>query len=811
MSLTADDYSFGTLLQAFRKRQRLTQQALAEALGLHRRSLVRWEQGDYLPDSKKMVLELARYLKLNDQEARQLLEASLTALAPYWSVPLPRNPFFTGREEILEVLHAQLGTDRTVALTQSSALHGLGGIGKTQIALEYAYRHALEYSAVFWIGAETDENIIASWLHIAETLQLPEREDKDQQRVVAAVQRWLSTHGQWLLIWDNVEDLALLGRFLPTMRSGAMLITTRRQALGTLARGLDLLPMAQEEGILFLLRRMKVLEPEATGAQMQQFAEHMPVQYAAAADLMAELGGLPLALDQAGAYIEETRCGLSAYLDLFRARRDVLLQRRGEEIHDHPASVSTTFTLAITAVTERHPAVKDLLQACALLQPDAIPEELFRQGGLHLGAELAAVTGSDLAWNQLMASACGYSLLARQPEQQTLSLHRLVQAVVLATMQESERVAYLGRNIQALESVFPTVGHQTGTVLWKPCERLLPHALLYVQYADGTAEPLACASLMYKVARYLRLRGQYVEAGVLLQRALHLRKQTLGEAHPDVAAALHYLAECYREQGNYEQAEPLFHQALHILEQALGSDHPEIVTPLGNLAILFAMQGKYEQATSFLLRTLRINEQVWGSDHPQVATPLINLAAICVEQGDDAQAVSLNQRALHILTQGLGADHPQVAIPLTNLASIYTKQGKYEQAALLLQQALSIRERVLGASHPLAAASLSTLASLYVQQGNDEQAEHLYQRALTIREQQLGSHHPDTGTILHDLALFRQYRGRHDEAITLARRAFTIRSQALGERHPHTIATQTLYTQLIQQDAQIEQAQAAKQ
>src|SRR5947209_10483534 len=196
MTMTGNDYSFGALLQTFRKRQRLTQQALAEALGLHRRTLVRWEQGDYLPDSKTMVLELARHLKLNDQEARQLLEASLTALVPYWSVPFPRNPFFTGREESLEALHTQLGIEQAVALTQSSALHGLGGVGKTQIALEYAYRHALEYSAIFWIGAETDENIVASWLRIAEVLQLPEREDKDQQQVVTAVQRWLATHGQ---------------------------------------------------------------------------------------------------------------------------------------------------------------------------------------------------------------------------------------------------------------------------------------------------------------------------------------------------------------------------------------------------------------------------------------------------------------------------------------------------------------------------------------------------------------------------------------------------------------------------------------
>src|SRR5579885_3365072 len=283
--------SFGALLQALRKQRNLTQQVVADALGIHRRTLGRWERGDYLPESKTMVLELARCLKLDEQEARQLLEASLTACSPYWSVPLPRNPYFTGREEILETLHRQLGVGQAVALTQSLALHGLGGVGKTQIALEYAYRHALEYSAVFWIGAETEEQIIASLLRVAETLQLPERAEKDQHLMLTAVQRWLSTHSQWLLIWDNLEDLRVLDRFLPSVRSGAILITTRCQTLGTLARGIDLMPMGQEEGMLFVLRRAKVLFSETTSEQMRHLAERLPVESEAVAVVVTILAG----------------------------------------------------------------------------------------------------------------------------------------------------------------------------------------------------------------------------------------------------------------------------------------------------------------------------------------------------------------------------------------------------------------------------------------------------------------------------------------------------------------------------------------
>ncbi|MBV9258749.1 MAG: helix-turn-helix domain-containing protein, partial [Ktedonobacteraceae bacterium] len=326
---THDLYPFGELLKEFRTRRHLTQHQLATDLGLHRNAISRWEQGDVLPASKAIVLELARYLSLTDQEARQLLEASLTALVPPWNVPHPRNPFFTGRQEILDQLHTLLRTDQAITFTRSQALHGLGGIGKTQVALEYAYRHALEYAAVFWIGAENSETILSSFVAIAEVLKLPEREAPDQQQTVAAVQYWLQTHSRWLLIWDNLEELELLQRFLPSRRQGTILITTRRQALGIVAADVKLEPLTPEEGVTLLLQRARMLRPGATSEEVDQLAARIPTEYAAAQEVVAVLSGLPLAVDQAGAYLEETGCGLSNYLDRYEQQRAALLARRG--------------------------------------------------------------------------------------------------------------------------------------------------------------------------------------------------------------------------------------------------------------------------------------------------------------------------------------------------------------------------------------------------------------------------------------------------------------------------------------------------
>ena len=838
--------SFGELLKIFRKRQRLTQRQLAQQLGVHMNTISSWEVGTYLPAMRGLVLELARLLALNESEKRQLLEASLIALSPYWLVPLKRNPLFTGREKILEALHARLGINQIVALTQSSALHGLGGVGKTQIALEYAYRYALEYSATFWIRAEAAESIISDFLSIAESLQLPERNNEDHRRAVVAVQHWLSMHGQWLLIWDNVEDLALLDRFLPSTRQGAILITTRCQTLGTLACGLDLFPMEQKEGMLFLLRRAKMLEAEATCEDMRHLAESRPGEYAVASELVEIMGGLPLALDQAGAYLEAVQCGLPAYLELFRTRRAELLKSRGEGARDHPASVSTTFTLALAATTQRHPAVGDLLRICAFLQPDAIPEEFFRRGAEHLGSQLQLSCRDPLEWDRMVSVACSSSLLSRQPEERSLSMHRLVQAVLLDEMSEAEQKQWNRRVMMALDAVFPDIRPATAYIDWRQGERLLPHALLCLHRAASQEESLPFASLAYKAAQYLRERGRYGEAEPLLQRALQIRIQTRGQEHPDVAScldelailsfrqgkyeqaeplhrrALHIwektlgsedlqvarplygLARLHLRQGKYEQAEPFYRRALHIWEKNLGPEHPEVAKSLDGLAILYSHQGKYEQAEPLYRRALHIWEKSLGPQHPLVAYALLGLADLSYEQGKDEQAESFYRQALHIQEQTLGPEHPDLTYALGGLADIFSRQGKYEQAETCYRQALSLWEQTSGPEHPEIAYVLNGLANLSLKQGKYEEAERLYEYALRLREQLLGRNHPETGHTLHDLAILRQRQGKVSEAISLAERALSIRSRSLGDTHPHTIATRTLSVQLAQEQARLE-------
>ena len=845
-ALTEGDlHSFGALLKAFRTRRRLTQQQLAEAVGVHRSAIVRWEQGDFLPQSKALVLEVIKHVHLDEQESRHLLEASLTALSPYWHVPLPRNPFFTGREEVLETLHAQLGVEQAVALTHSSALHGLGGIGKTQIALEYAYRHALEYSAVFWISAESVEHLLASFMTIAELLQLPERQEADQQRFVKAVQRWLATHSGWLLIWDNLEDLDLLHRFLPPSRQGASLLTTRCQALGTLAQGMELPPLEQSEAMLFLLRRAKLLRLEESLEQVCQFAQRLPAEYTAAEELLRIMDRLPLALDQAGAYIEESGCGFLGYLRRYEQRQPLLLDRRGVLGGDHPLSVATTFRLASERV-EQEPSAADLLRVCAFLHAEAIPEELFLEGAAHLGQTLAQLAIDPCQLDQAIAALRSLSLVQRQPETRTLCLHRLVQAVVRDRMSEDEHMVWMKRVGAALAAIFPRVSHQ----VWSQCERLLPHVLIMAMALPDQAGTSELAQVFRKAADYLRdraqyeqaeplylralrilesaqgpecselahalnnlailyfVRGQYEQAEPLYLRALHLQEQLLGTEHPEVARPLINLALICKAQGKYEQAEPLYLRALHIREKALGPVHPDLARSLYNLASLYSEQGRYEQAEPLYLRALRLQEQAFGPEHPDLVYPLHGLALLYGEQGRYEQAEPLYLRAQRLREQALGMEHPLVAHLLHDLATLYLRQGRYEQAEPLYLRALYILESALGPEHHEVAASLNGLASLYREQNKYGEAEALFQRALSMREQHLGQFHPDTAQTLHDLALLWRKQGRLAEALPLAEHALTIHSQALGDAHNKTAATRKLYAQLLQESACVQEVAA---
>ncbi|HLX58577.1 MAG TPA: tetratricopeptide repeat protein [Ktedonobacteraceae bacterium] len=592
-----------------------------------------------------------------------------------WTVPYHRNPFFTGREDLLKKLHDHFTQAKTTALTQPPAITGLGGIGKTQTAIEYAYRHKDEYKYVLWVNAAARETLIHDFIEIARLLGLPEKDEQDQNKAVAAVKQWFTGHNRWLLIMDNADDFSLTSEFLPAGDNGHILLTTREQAWGSVAYNLEVEKMDETEGILFLLRRAKILKsPDAPLSEVS----HADQDTAAA--IVREVDGLPLALDQAGAYIEETRGTLEAYLKTYKRRQKELLQERGKDRQYHPDPVAATWSLNFKQVERLNKTAADLLRFLAFLAPDAIPEEMIVAGASKLGRRLKALAIDETLLDQSMKTLNRFSLVQRDTGKRQLFIHRLVQAILRASMTEKTRREWVERTVRAINLAFPDVQDIN---LWPQCERQLPHALACAELINEyTLTFTEAALLLIKTGYYLKDHAQYEQAEPLYLRALDICEHVLGSNHPNTAQSLNNLAALYRDQGKYEQAEPLYQHALDIDEQALGPNHPDVATDLNNLAELYRDQGKYEQAELLQQRALAIREQVLGPNHPNTAQSLNNLAALYRDQGKYEQAEPLYQRAIAIFEKTLGPDHPNTKTGRGNYAGLLEdmqREGKQQQ------------------------------------------------------------------------------------------------------------------------------------
>ena len=780
------------LLRAARKERGWTQQQVADQIGASQSlNVSRWESGTAFP-SAYYIEQLCRLFGKTVRELGLIQEEAVSkndspspaapldqsaATPSLWTVPYRRNPFFTGREDVLKQLHDRLTTTQAAALTQTQAISGLGGVGKTQIAIEYAFRYREEYHAVYWVRASSRDALISDFVSLADQLLLPEANKQDQNIVVTAVKRWLDEQTGWLLILDNADDLGLVADFLPPGDKGHILLTTRAQATGSIAPSIMIEKMEQDEGARLLLYRSKLL---ALAAPLEQIREQ---ERARAEAIVEEMDGLPLALDQAGAYIEETGCDLADYLELYRTHRKELLQRRSALRADHPESVASTWALSFVKVQHASPAAADLLRLCAFLDPDAIPEEIIIKGAAVLGPQLGSIANSSFQLNEAIQELRRFSLVKRDSEAKLLYIHRLVQIVLKDELHEQTRQQWAERAVRAVNATFPEVTFSN----WKQCDRCMPHvwacAELIDQYRMSFPE---AAHLLNQAGIYLRERGLYEQAEALLQRALATREEALGPGHPETATILNDLGRLYYLQGKYEQAESLLQRALMTYEQVLGPEHSDIVINLNNLAWLYMEQGRYAEAEPLNQRSLEIRKRVLGVLHPETAKSYNDLGWLYYLQGKYEQAEPLLQRALSIRQQTLGPTHPDVGESLNNLAILYYIQGKYEQAEALFQRALSIREQALGPEHPDVGQSLNNLARAMVNQGKYEQAEALFQRALRIREQALGPEHSFTAITLDNLGLLYQARGQYEKAEPFHQRALAIFEQVLGPEHPNT-------------------------
>jgi tetratricopeptide (TPR) repeat protein len=651
---------------------------------------------------------------------------------PYLSL----GELFVGRARELGELRAALVGATGKAALAGRALHGLGGVGKTRLAIEYAWLHQAAYTALLFVRADDPEKLNANLAALAgaEGLDLPEKIEPHDDAKTAAVVRWLDAHPTWLMILDNVDDenaVAAVGKLLPRLKGGHFIVTGRAVNFPAAVRKLELGVLDEEFSTKFLLERTTVDRDAADDDALR------------AKEIAHELGGLALGLEQAGAYIATERIGFADYLKLWRESRETVVEWFDKTLtsYDHDTGLAATWATSVARLTAESCRLLDRL---AMLAPDPVPDFLLE----------VAVPGeaADYDAKKARAGLFAYSLIARTSGEDGIkgfAMHRLVQDFARRAMTPERGGEALHGALSWVNAAFK--GDPVDVQSWPTLDPLAPHALVVALRADAAGLTAPTGELLNQLALLAGAKARYAEAELLSRRALAIYENDFGSNHHAVATLLNNLGLALHEKNQLDEAEPLFRRALKIDEASLGPQHANVARDLGNLARALQADRRFREAEPLYRRALKIDEARLEPNDPKLATRLNNLATLLrvTERNDEAEP--LFRRALAIDEANFGPDHPKVAIRLGNLGHLLQGTKRTAEAEPLFRRALAISDKRYGPDHPDVATGANNLGVWLHGEKRFREAEPLFRCALAIREQHLGKDHPRTVTVRNNL------------------------------------------------------------
>ncbi|MDR1705013.1 MAG: toll/interleukin-1 receptor domain-containing protein [Clostridiales bacterium] len=683
-----------------------------------------------------------------DEEPENLFFASPASKAPdkaaneppYPRFGLPdatnlpyRNKRFTGRVKLLEDIAVALSTDFITVVS------GGGGFGKTETAVEYAYRNADAYDVIWMLNAENETALQQNYYTLARKLGFAGAEGQDFLAVREIINGWLCGQGCYLLIFDNAEGVPDLQKYLPERQiRGHIIVSTRDSAQRIQGKKIKLGLFNEYEARQFLHDRIT----------------HEGCNPAGDLDKLAGfLGYLPLALEQAAAYIiangytiDEYTAELSEYsLEMMDDPRE------GVDVDRANRTARTTYDISMKKIDME--SARQLFNICAWLASDNIPLDTLIKGREYLPDELKGelMPGNIPEQNKMLRDTARYSLMTfnRVHEQGVLlSMHRIIQAVVREKHGEDTRWLRYGLDVmyRTFEFKYDTRESFDAFRMNLDCA---------VEAADHTARLLEDdGEAMEKTGRL------YNEAGVGLYKC-----------------------------GQYDGALELYNKALVVKEKALGKEHPSTATTYNNIALVYDNQGDYRAALEWHEKARAIYEKVLGNEHPDTATTYNNIAGVYDNQGDYRAALEWNEKARVVREKALGKEHPNTATTYNNIALVYNNQGDYRAALEWYMKALAIDEKVSGKEHPSTATTYNNIAGVYDNQGDYRAALEWYKKALDIDERVSGKDHPDTATTYNNIAVVYSKQGDYRAALEWFLKSYRIRIAKLGNSHPYTIGT----------------------
>ena len=660
---------------------------------------------------------------------------------------------------------------------------------------------------VFWVDASSVESISVSLRGIA-------TQGSGMSGSVESVLQWISCiQGEWLIVFDNADDVSpeVVAEFIPPGNRGNILITSRNRSMGR-AIGfenlIEITEMEEADAITLLLRASNL--------------DSIPEHEQAAKEIVAELGCIPLAVDQAGAYIEAGKSGISKYLRRFSRHRQTLMSDTAfTGASGYNQTVYGTWDLSFQEIEKRGqstsgnaPAAQAailILQICAFYHPSNISKDIFQSAAEEprniVASEVAGghpqemtplddtllALDEDGEWDDKMfeegiSVLLSFSLMKRGQPSGTFSIHPLVHCWSREKMSECEqkRICEIGSIIlsNAIAWRFKSEDYALRRLIYPHVMENKLHAWqigLKQQYYDDDGNKCS------KFALVMKENGDCKNAEELEVQVMDIRKQVLGAEHPGTLTIMSNLADTYWNQGRWDEAEQLQVQVMDMSKKVPNAEHPGTLTTMSNLAMIYLNQGRWDEAEQLQVQGMNMSKKVVGAGHPDTLTIMSNLALTYFNQGRWNEAEQLQVQVMDMSKKVLGAEHPGTLKNMSNLAYTYQNQGRWNEAEQLQVQVMDMSKKVLGAEHPDTLRIMSNLAMTYLSQGRWNEAEQLQVQVVDMRKKVLGAEHPDTLTTMSNLAMTYLNQGRWNEAEQLHVQVMDMSKKVLGAEHPDTL------------------------
>ncbi|KAH7013380.1 hypothetical protein EDB80DRAFT_369920 [Ilyonectria destructans] len=666
--------------------------------------------------------------KVTSPRCRTSSDAAPSTRKSCFCVPFSTNKRFVGRNKILWTLQESLFSSHT---HQRVALVGLGGIGKTQVALQLAYwvKETKPDYSVFWVPAFSDASFEQAHAEIMKEVGIQRVNEEDSKE---SVQRHLNSKdaGKWFLIIDNADDIDVLFEssgqsgsmydYLPTSDEGRILFTTRTRKVAVSVAGNDLfeLPEMNEEEAKSYLGKSLVERDLLKDEQV-------------VADFLRELTYLPLAITQAVAYLNTNQVTIADYLRLFKNTNQDRIELMSSDFRDSTRyrhtqdAVTTTWHISFHQISTTDESAIKLLLFIACLEPRAIPRSILPD------------VGSEQKLMQAIGTLCGYSFLARREDGYMFDMHRLVYLATQLWIEEqgiAEKVKWDA--IKHLEMVFPD-GEWEKREVW---QQYLPHALNVLRVSVEIEEE-EFTNLGFWVGRCLFADGRTTEAVRMFKKVVTIQERALADKHPSRLASQHELAGAYLANGQVEEAVQLLEEVVAVQERTLADRHPDRLTSQHELARAYLANGQVEEAVQLFEEVVAVQETL-ADRHPDRLASQHELAGAYLANGQVEEAVQLFEEVVAV-QETLADRHPDRLASQHELAGAYLANGQVEEAVQLLEEVVAIKERTLADGHPDRLTSQHELARAYYANGQVEKAVQLLEEVVAIRQRILVDRHPD--------------------------------------------------------------------